>query len=394
MDEQETQQQEVVEQETPGSSEEKVDAPAPEIKVGKEEEVLPLRDRIAKRIEQVQKKPAPSPTAPKPGETPPAEKAAAVKTDPKPGETPPAGEKTPAEAFKADLKFKFTDEKGQKQEAEFPEFLRDSVKTKEQEEELRTLCAKAKGLDFIKPRFEGLRTRYQEINNAHGIVMGGIDELRSHVGRGDFDSFFARLQIPQEKVMQWVLEKVNYSELPPEQKAAFDARKTAEQRAFQAEQRLADMEAGSLEQVANAKSLALDAVITRPDIAAVATAYDQRTNKAGSFRELVRAHGELTWFRSQGQVDLTPDQAAQAVIAQFGLTPQATQAPAAPAASPAAPAAQGAPAASGTPTPPVSKAPPVIPNVSGRASSPSSGFQRPKNIAELKRMGKELAQAQ
>src|SRR4051794_16144 len=139
MDEQETQQQEVVEQpeqETPGS-EDNAAAAAPEIKVGKEEEVVPLRERIAKRVEQVQKKPAAEKTTPETPAKPIEEKAAA----PKPGEVPPVGEKPAAEAFKADFKFRFTDEKGQKQETEFPEFLRGAVTTKEQEEELRTLCA-------------------------------------------------------------------------------------------------------------------------------------------------------------------------------------------------------------------------------------------------------------
>ena len=296
---------------------------------------------------------------------------------------------TPA-AYAPNFKYKFAVEGGQSQEGEFPEFLRESIKTKEQEDEVRTIFAKAKGLDFVKPRFERLRDSYKNLDNAHSTVMDGIDELKSHYQRKDFDSFFARLQIPQEQVLQWVLEKVNYAELPPEQRAVYDARRDADRRAWDAETRLSAMEGRTLEATQNAKHLALDASLTRPDISAIVTAFDSRAQKQGAFREAVRSFGELEWYRSQGKVDLSPEQAIQAVIAQYGLSPAAF-APA-PGLSP-----QGSPAAPASPQPGVITPPaatPVIPNVSGRANTPVSVKPRPKNLAELRKIGKEMAQAQ
>lgn len=375
----EVQTPEISDDNTPEPEKVVADEPAPPA----EEPQLSLRERLEKRVEEAKKKTPKEPGEPAAPKTPEPPKAGEPAV---PGQAPAAA----PPAYAPNFKYKFAVEGGQSQEAEFPEYLRQSIKTKEQEDEVRTVFAKAKGLDFVKPRFERLRDNFKNLDSAHTEVMGGIEELKAHYQRNDFDSFFARLQIPQEKVLQWVLEKVNYAELPPEQRAVYDARRDADRRAWQAEQALAATEGRSLEALQNAKHLALDASLTRPDIAALAESFDARAQKPGAFREAIRSHGELEWYRSQGKSDLTPDQAIQAVIAQYGLAPAAS-APA-PGTLPSHPAAPAAPQPGAIPAPPA--ATPVIPNVSGRANTPVAGKSRPRTIAELRKLQQDMAKAQ
>lgn len=256
-------------------------------------------------------------------------------------------------------------------EYEIPEFMQGVITDAETEKTIRELHEKAYGLDIVKPKLQEARQKIQERDAQIQAYDASIGELREIYQRKDFDSFFDKLKIPVEEVLQWVVDKVNYQELPPEQRHAVEARRTAERKAWEAEKRAQQLEGSMDERATAAKINEFKLALQLPDIKSYAESFDTARGE-GAFQKAVGERGELAWYSRQE--DISPIKAIQEVMALYGSMGSA-QTPA-----PQAPQAAAAPV---TPTPPA-KAPPVIPNVSGRQATPMKG--KPRSLDELKEL--------
>ena len=281
-------------------------------------------------------------------------------------ETPEAPE---APAYQANYKLKVMD-----QEKEIPEKFRELIKDAESEKEVRELFEKAYGLEYAKPKHEALQQTFAKVQSEHNYLLGSVQELRECYNRGDLDTFFQKLNIPKERVLQYALDKVNYEQLPAEQKQLLDARRNAELQNSALQRQNQYMQQQLQQQTVQARQYALDSELVGPEVKSMVEAFDQRFGKPGAFRNEVINRGQLAWFQSQGKVDLTPRQAIQEVIRLYGLDQQ--QQPA---------AATVAPQESGGARPRVS----TIPNVgSGRSASPLK--QKPRSIEDLKKIAADM----
>lgn len=286
-------------------------------------------------------------------------------------------EKVEIPAYKAREKFKVMD-----QEHQIPDFLKSLIKDEASEKQVVELLEKSFGLDVVKPKLletrkerDQARTEYQTINRA-------VQEARETYQRGDIDLFLEKLAIPQERMLQWALDKVNYSQLPPEQKRIFDERRDAQRTAYSAEKQNQFYQTQLQEQQRSAKSMLLEAGLVRPDIKTFADAYDAKLGRPGAFKSEVIAQGDLAWSQSNGKVDLTPEQAIDQAMQKW--RPFVQVAAMAPSAS-----AAGSQAGAGTIVQATSK-PGVIPNVQGRASSPIKS--KPRSIEDIKKISAQFGQ--
>lgn len=267
--------------------------------------------------------------------------------------------------YQPNYKFKVMD-----QEREFDEFIRGTIKDAETEKKARELYEKAYGLDVIKPKFHETREKYKKLDQEHQGVMSQVAELRDLYSRGDLDGFFQKLNVPKDKILQWVVDQAKYEQLPSDQRQILDARKQAEQKALELERSNQSLEQRYQEQVTEAKRYALEATMKLPDVQSYAESFDARAGKPGAFWEAVTEHGHMAYVVRK--VDLTPEQAIREVMTRYGQVapaashPQNDQVPSS--------AAQVSPV----------KEPPVIPNVSGRSTSP----MKPKanSIADLRKI--------
>lgn len=292
-------------------------------------------------------------------------------------ETPAAkeGEITPP-VFKAREKFKtMIFGKDEQQEHDVPAWLKPMLKDAETEKEAIALLERAYGIESVKESRASVARERDEIKQKHATIENTIVDVRKTYQRGDIDGFLQKLAIPQERMLQWALDKVNYSQLPPEQQRALDERTEADRRAYAAEQQTMTLGEQIKEQSRQAKQTLLQSSLSRPDVTQFAQAFDAQAGTPGSFFEQVRATGELAWVQSEGKVDLTPDQAIEQVMKKWAkFLPTAAPAPVTPTAPAVAPAAKVV-------TPP---APTVIPNVQGRTTSPMKSG--PKSIEDLKKL--------
>lgn len=309
----------------------------------------------------------------------------------KEGDTPPGaegGDTDPAQAqaptYKPKDKFKVmrfgTD---LQDEVEVPKLLREAMKDEASEKEIIDLLTKAHGLEPVKASREEIRKERDHFRQEFGNVTKAIGEVRKAYQRGDIDLFLDKLQIPQERMLQWALDKVNYSQLPPEQQKILDERRDSQRKAWTSEEQATHYQQQLHQQSVQARTAILDSSLARPEVKTFAEQYDARVGKPGAFRQEVIAQGELAWTQSNGSVDLSPEQAIQQAMQKWSPFFQQPQASAA---QPSA-QAQGSQAGTGMPAQGNTGTPAVIPNVQGRTSSPMK--KSPRSLDDLRKLGKQ-----
>lgn len=284
------------------------------------------------------------------------------------------GENTPEmPAFAPEFKFKVMDK-----EHEIPEMFRALVKDADSQKAVKEIFEKAYGLDVVKPRMKEFQEKFHAATKELEPIKNGIQDLRNFVAKDDYDSFLKYLNIPEEKVLQWAVNKAKYMELPQDQRQVLDAKRAAEERLYSLEKENSTYQQQLVEQKNAAKISDLRTELSKPDITAFAKSYDQRRGQEGAFIDAVIEVGKAAYFGSQGKVDLTAVEAIQRVVALAGGIQ--TQAPSA---APVIPAQGAAPVAQAPQAEPQVKKN-TLPNL---ASKHTTAVSKPKftSLAELKK---------
>lgn len=277
----------------------------------------------------------------------------------------------PIQPYTPSYKYKVYD-----QEKEFNKIFHPLIKDHETEKLVRELYEKADGLDTVKPRFQKVREEYQTLKAEHTGMQEAIQELGQYIRQGDLDTFFEKIELNPTKVFKWVLDKINYQQLPPEQRAALDSQKEASRQAQMYQAQNQTLQQNYEQALAQARQLELDTALFQPEVRSLADAFDARLGKPGAFKEQVVNAGKLAYY-STGK-DISVAEALEQVKAMAGnlVGQTGTQAP------------QVQMTGTPTQTPQAPKSPPVIPNVSGKGNSPAKKVI--KSIAELRELGSQM----
>jgi hypothetical protein len=326
--------------------------------------------------------PAPAPEAQKVGQTrssTPAPAAQGQVSSPDKVQNPDG---TPNPAYNPNFKFKVMDK-----EYEIDEFVRSAIKDQETEKKIKEIYEKAYGLDALKPRFQQLRETHKTVSSEVESYKKSIGDLRETYKRGDLDSFFQMLNVPQEKILQWVLDKANYEQLPPDQRQILDAKRAAENQAYALQKENMSLQEQREEIMLQARAQSLQVALEKPDVSEFAKSFEERAGKPGAFLEEIIAHGERAFYASNGKVDLTPEQAIKEVMDRWApfVSPQPKQ----PSIIPANPGQVGAAPQTPKQAPAAPKAT-TIPNVSGRQTAAVSRA-KPRSLDDLKKLYREKA---
>lgn len=275
--------------------------------------------------------------------------------------------------YKPDLKYKAAGI-----EKEVPELFRSLIKDKKSEEEVKELLTRAHGQEETKAKNEQLTQTVQQMAPKLQHFQQSLVKLQQLWQRGDIPGWLDTLGVSKESIYKWVLDEANYNQLPPDQKALIDQRRNAERQAWQAQDNVGQVSQRERELATQLKAAQLDSCLGKPDVKAMQDAFDARVGTPGAFRNAVASHGEAVWLRSNGQTDLTPEQAIQDFIRCYGDPSKFAQAP----------EAQVTPAPAATQTTQAPKVN-VIPRVDGKSVSPLKSQIR--TIDDIKRRAKELA---
>lgn len=229
----------------------------------------------------------------------------------------------PVTKFKAGVWNKDTKQLEQREFEIDPKF-HGIMKDAESEKLVRELHEKAFGLESIKERFNETRQNAQALSEENRQIVSSINGVRSlyqtAVKSGNLhklDFFFQKLDIPQQVILQYALEKVKLNEMAPEQRQAVETSLKAEKDAEDLRAQMLDQQSDDASQSAAVKQQMVEAVLERPAVAALVEEYDTRVGKPGAFKAAVFREGSLAW--NTERLDLTPQQAVQRVIENYGL---------------------------------------------------------------------------
>lgn len=285
----------------------------------------------------------------------------------------PSGDGTDAPltpAYTPNIKFKVLDK-----EHEIPEFLRPVMKDAQTEKQLKELHEKAFGLDVVKPKYQETKKQLDDVKGRFEQQTQGITRLGGYIKKNDLASFFKELNISEDQVLRYALERVEYRQLPIEQRMAVDAQMQEREKLTEFESKAQDFEQSYYAESTKNRSLQLDHGLAKPEVKTTAEAFDAQVGNPGAFRDEVIKRGLLA-FHTTG-ADISVDQAMSEVLALARAVVPAGGTPAA-----AAPGlAQGA-----TPAP---VQPPIIPNVAGRGASPAKRVVT--SIADLRAREREIS---
>lgn len=280
--------------------------------------------------------------------------------------------KPQAPLYTPNFKYKVMDK-----ELEFDELFKGLVKDKATEEAIRQLYTKGHGIEKIKESQQQVRSELHQEREKSGQYKNVIETATGFVQKGDLHSFFQFLDIPEEKVLRYALERVQYRELSPEQRAQIDGQQSAHLRATALEQQNRSLQQ-SYEQVAQAtRQMEITQELGRQDVQTVAQAFDARVGKPGAFQQAVIERGQWHWYTSK--TDIPAAQAVREVLALVqGATPNASsingqEEQIITGAEPRAPAQASQ-----------QTKPKIIPNIRGIGTSPVK--QIPKSLSELKKI--------
>lgn len=281
----------------------------------------------------------------------------------------PSAEGQPA-PYTPSWKFKVKDK-----EHEIPEFVRPAVTSAEHEKQLKEVFEKAFGLDEVKSARERVREEYKSyrtqtepvvktLTQAAQLYNGAMQAYESGNVKGavfKLEESFKHLGIPDKVLQQYVFQKLQMEELPPDLKADYNRQRELELQYAQMQQQMQEQQSYFQQMAVQTRTQELQQATSRPDVAPIIQAFDQR-NGPGSFHQEVIQRGQLYWQTQQ--VDVPAEQLVQEIINKYGLSAQQA-------------------AMSAAPQAVESRSVPVIPSVKG--GGVSAVKRKPTSIADIEK---------
>lgn len=314
---------------------------------------------------------APSPQSPAPA-APSAPAPVAEPPSPDPASSP--SEQIAAAAAQAEYKANLTYEVS-KQKKQFDEVFKEVIKNEAQEKKLRELYEKADGLEIVKQSRDSFKKRFDEHQQQWEPVQKDLQTLGKFMQANDFDSVFGMLKIDQQKVVDWVAQKIQYNQMSPEERARVDNLRQARGENYKKADEVETLRSSLEQQEVQHLSFQLDVLKETQKYADASAAFDERLGKPGSFEEKLFAMGEFLTLRNGGRT-VPPKQVFDYLIKEYGLEGQA--------ASPAAPPQERTVVT----TPPVEK--PTVTQIRGSKTATPVG-RKFRSIEELKQYQQELS---
>lgn len=291
---------------------------------------------------------------------------------------PPAAGAVETNQYKPNFKYKAA-----LQEKEVDEFWRPLIKDAESEKRVIEALQRLDGFDSVKSSREKLNQEYQSLFNDFSEQNKLVQRVEKSLQSNDLSSAFRQLGVTNEQVFKWTQEQLQRMEMPPEQRKAYEEAEQLRAQQMDVQEQMSQYQRMYEDQAVQARTVHLDLVLSRQDVAKAAESWDSLMGEQGAFRNLVIQEAQNQWFQSQR--DLSAEQAVQLVMQKFGkvMSGQASMMQSQPQAGVAQiqqPMTQPAPQAQ--------QQKPVIPNINGKGTAPIKKV--PKSLDDLKKMAKEL----
>lgn len=257
-------------------------------------------------------------------------------------------------------------------EYEIPDYIRPYI-TKDNYNEIKETYEKAYALDHFKEK----NNRYKEENSSlvpYKEKFEKQNEVLSRFGnylnKKDYTNIFKELNIPDEEILKYSYDRIQYNELPPEQKKEYDSNIETRTKLSQLERQNQEFQHMLSQQTAQARANELEQCLNQDQIKDVVAQYDSRVGQPGAFKQEVIKRGQLAWYTQNK--DIPANEAVREVLNLVGFNATSTEQ----ASSVGGGAAHATPVMANTQRP-------IIPRINAGGSSPARKL--PKSLEDLKR---------
>lgn len=259
-------------------------------------------------------------------------------------------------------------------EKEIDEFFKPLVKDADSEKKVKEFFAKVDAFDYQKGKRESVEQQLQSLAGDFQQQSQIVQRFNKSVQEGDLSSAFRLAGVTKDQVFKWTQQQLQIMELPPEQRQQYEQAESVRAQNFELQEQVSQMRSSYENQAVMARTIQLDVALLRPEVAQFANAWDQNADQSGAFKNFVIGEAQKMWHDTKQ--DLPPEKVVEVVMQKFGKFLNVGNGVAQPGA-PVQPAAAGQRAA-----------PPVIPNVAGKAASPVKKV--PRTLDDLKALAKSM----
>lgn len=265
-----------------------------------------------------------------------------------------------------------------KEERELPEWARPFVTSTDLEKQFRDTFERADGIEAVKQHRDSLVAENQTMRSEWQPVVQSTQTAMGHLQRGDLDSFFEFVGIPEVNILKYALHRLQLRENPAALQQHEQHRQLQLQNA-QLQEQLQQANSGYQNVAVQTREIQLETHLARPEILSVVQAFDARVGKPGAFRAEVIRRGQAYAMQ---EIDAPVDQLVGEILQLIGW--QGQNPPSA-----SVQNGQGATApAAGAEPPAAGGKPPVLPHLKGRGTSPVK--KHVKSTAEMRELGRQL----
>ncbi len=265
-----------------------------------------------------------------------------------------------------------------KEEKELPEWARPFVTTADLEKNFRDTFERADGIETVKQHRDALVQENQAMRGEWQPIVQDTQKAMGFVQKGDLDSFFEMVGIPEVNVLRYALQRLQLRENPAALQQ-HDAQRRLQLENQQLQEQLQQANSGYQNVAVQTREFQLETQLQRPENLQVVQAFDARVGKPGAFRAEVIRRGQT--YAMQG-VDAPVDQLVGEILQLIGWQGQNPG-------SASVQNGQGAAApAAGAETPPAGGKPPVLPHLKSRGTSPVK--KAAKSTNELRELGRQM----
>ena len=258
--------------------------------------------------------------------------------------------------------------KSMQKEHEIDEWARSFIKDQDTEKKFKELYEKAYGLDHYKGKVETTAQERDQYKTAYTNLHQDASEAMEFKNRGDLDGFFEKVGLNPDKVYQWVYEKIQRQNLPPEQQKVYNDLEAKNRETYQYSRQITEMETRYQQIATQAREAELNSVLARADINPIVQSFDAKWGP-GAFKQEVAKRGVMH-HSVYGE-----DPAAETIVSELVKY--------------VGDAYKAQPTPVSTPTASGDKPLPVIPNVSGKNVSPTR--RAPKSIDDIRKIAAEMS---
>lgn len=277
------------------------------------------------------------------------------------------------------------------QEREVDEWIRPLIKDAETEKQVRDLYERAYGLEHVKQDRQTLRddnTRMRAELDEFGKVKNDLRQLGHFLQNGDMQSFFEAHEIPDERIFQYAMQKLQMRE-NPELQTQYDQNRLVQNQQYNLQRENENLRQQQQQIAYDRKQEELRYVMSDPTVRQAEQEYNARMGQ-DAFRNEVIARGSMHYRTTQQ--DLSARDAVDQVLKVMGYQPagqaggaQTFQQPVNTGMVPPNTVQQQAQVPMQGQQP---GQPPVIPNIKGRSSTPVR--KQPRSIQELRNLSNQM----